>query len=531
MLSFIFLLSIPLLFVVSNLIKTTPNSVYQDNLKKYELISSSIAENTALYFQSQFNQLKLLDFRLQQNSLYNPQSAQFLINEYVNSNKHITALSFLLTDDLITQTIVDDSLQIRETNSTALNLDYISDEKKYRLFDKNNSISSAFKSKFSNKPVVLIKHHIILQNGDKLGTLMAETNLNYINNYCSDFNFGNQGFCTIIDDNNTVISHHNKSWVTGLKKSKSKPILKNLKQLSSGNMKYKEGEINMLAGFSKIPSLNWGVYVSQPESEVSDPYNDIYSSILTWGSAGLLTSLFLGLILIIRITSPLKILIKNTKNIKTRSESYLMGKIPKRSPKDIKMLWKHINEMSLAYQDANDEIYSLSHSSKTDTQKVRATLRNNSISHSKNIDPYTGVTNLQTFTSELQKCIQIYKDKNMGLITFEVCNYPQLRNEKGQKAANEILQQTAHTLNKNLRAGDMITRECNSKHFSIYIHESDEYALKGTANKLKDLIERAIITWEGELIPLKILTSLLYKKIDDNYSAEQLIIESTKRLD
>jgi len=523
MICFVILLSLPLLITAPSFLKEQTNNIYKDKLKSHEALSQTIAQQISHRIDAHLDGLKFLDARFQQ-EMFDESTINAISNDYLNVNTDITALSFFVVENHKTKTLVNTTFN----KKTSL-LAYADSEKKYRRYNKKNNISSVYKSEISQRPAALMTHHILNSNDEKLGTLLMEIDLSFINDFCAGISFGIETHCTVVDKDNMLLSHHNKSLSNGITKAHNTPVLAKLKEFSQGSLQFtSQNNTKILAGYSKINTPNWGVFVTQPESVTTVYIRDFKKTMMMWACIGLLITLVLGLFIIHRITRPLKLLVSQSASLKGNKKTYLFGKAPKRASKDVVAIWNQLDDLMHSYHEVDKEVCMLSRTSNTDIRKLVAELRNKKLREPENIDKETGITNQQAFTSELQKCLHINKDKNIGLITFEIKNYSQVIKEKGHKAATNFMSQIASTINDNLRVGDMIMRHANSNHFSVYIDNNDESALIGSAGKLRKLIENSVITWRGELLSSDISTELLYKKVDNHDNAEKLILESLR---
>jgi len=531
MLSFILLLILPLFSILPSLNKNTSNEIYQENLTKHQLMASSIAELIKLHIQSQQRELQFLDSQLQQNGLNDPKKNHLLIKNLIDSNKQLIAVSFLSVKEKSIETKINTNFH-QKAESLSKDLEYILSEKKYRLYDKDNSISAAFKSTITKKPAILLRHHIIDKEGEKLGTLMAEIDLSFLTHNCNQITFGSQGHCTVVDNDGKIIAHPNTAWVSNSKNLSTEATVIKLQQTMNGSLKYFSASNNteMLAGFAKVAPINWGVIVSQPEAEIVSPFAKIKSTIFTWASLGLISAIFIAFFVIQIITSPLRKLVAKSKDLETSNDSFRLGKAPDKCTKDIKSLWNQLAELTLAYQSASEEVHALSCSSSKDIHKVVVELRKKNLNKPHNIDPLTGITNQQCFTLELEKSLRIHIDEYIGIISFEISNYSYVVTAKGQEAGNEFLKHVATIIDENLRTGDMVMHFKDTNRFAIFIDNCDEKSLQGTAHKLHELIESSAIIWKDEPLSPELSMGLLIETIDENSSAEQLIIEAEQAI-
>jgi len=534
MITFIFLLSLPLVFLLPNLNKNIWDDALKDNLVKHELLAKGLLEPIRLRILLYQNSLSSLGTKLQKTDLSNFQKARHILQDFTNQNEDVVAVTLISNEKGLVTTTIKNSFQLssRYQNQTK-DLEYVLTENKYRLHDTKNSISSVFKSTISTQPAILFRQHIITENGNKLGTLIAEIGLEFMKKICGQISFGNKGHCAIVDNEGKVIAHPNASWVSKMQNLSSDDIVKKLKRSGSGTLNYFSAINNeaMIGGFAKVDGLDWGVMVLQPKTEIDSPFDGIKVAIISWVAVGVLSALLIAFFVTRVITRPLNTLVDKARELDVRSESYRLGEVPRQSPIEIKVLWNQLAKLIVDFQEANNEVKSLSGSLSKDLRKVVAELRENNLKKSRNRDLLTGITNRECFAKELGKSLLIHKGEDVGIILIDVNNYQQLVTNKGQEAGNQVLKHVASIFCENIRSGDMAVRYDNADRFAVYINYSNPESLQGTADKLCSLVESNPIIWKDESIYITVSMGLVIREIDENLTVDLLMAQAENALD
>lgn len=526
MLTFIFVLLLPLVFLLPSLNENIWDDVHKDNLVKHKLLAKSLVEPIRLQVLSYQNSLKSLDSILQKTDLSNLQQAQLVMQDFTNRNEDVVAVTLLLSEKGSVTTVVKKSFQLssRYTDRTK-GLEYVLTENKYRLHDTKNSISSVFKSTISTKPAILFKHHIITEDGNKLGTLIAEIGLGFMQKICGQISFGDKGHCAIVDNEGKTLAHPNATWVSKMQNLSLDEIVKKIKLGANGSLDYFSSANNeaMIGGYAKVDGLNWGVMVLQPKAEIDSPFDGIKTAIISWVAVGVLAALLIAFFVTRIITRPLNILVAKAKELDVRSETFKLGEVPKRSPIEIKVLWNQLGKLIVDFQQANTEVMSLSGSLSKDLRKVVAELRENNLKKTRNLDLLTGITNRECFEIELGKSLQIHKGDDVGIILFDVDNYKSLVSKKSQDVGNHLLKHVAKIFRENIRSGDMAVRYNDADRFAIYINYCNSDSLQGTGDKLRSLVESNPLIWEDEVIEISLSMGIVINKIDDKLTVDSLM--------
>lgn len=534
MLTFILVLSLPLVFLLPSLNENIWDDVRNDNQLKHKLLATGLVEPIKLKVLSYQNSLKSLDKQLQAVDLLDQKSAEPIVKDFIGVNENIIAVTLLLSEYGSFKTSVKKELQLspRYTNY-AEDLKYIASENKYRLHDTENTVSSVFKSKISTQAAILLRHHIVTEDNNKIGTLFVETRLGYMQQICGQISFGDKGHCTIVDNEGKVIAHPNAAWVSQMKNLSSDKIVQHLKRMSSGTLDYYSSANNevMIGGFAKVDNLDWGVMVSQPKAEIDSPFAGIKTAIFIWVAVGVLIALLIAFFVTRMITDPLNILVAKSKELDVRSETYRLGAVPSRSPIEIKVLWRQLAKLIVDFQEANAEVKSLSGSLSKDLRKVVVELRETNLKKTRNVDSLTGITNKECFKIELEKSLQIHKGEEVGVILFDIDNYQSIVTKSGQNAGDDVLKHVANILRNNIRSGDMAVRYNDVDRFATYINSSNPESLQGTANKLHALVERSPVIWENNTLHLGLSMGLVFETIDEKLTVDLLMTEAERVLE
>ncbi len=534
MLTFILVLSLPLVFLLPSLNENIWDDVRKDNLVKNKLLATSLVEPIKLKVLSQQSTLKSLDNKLQSIDLSDQSLAQLVMKDFTNLNEDVIAATLLLSENGSSTTTIKKELQLSPRYANpAKDLEYLVSENKYRLHDTKNSISSVFKSTISTKPAILFRHHIIAEGNKKIGTLFVETGLGFMQQICGQISFGNKGHCAIVDNKSKVIAHPNAAWVSQMKNLSSDKIVQQLKRGGSGTLDYFSSTNNeaMIGGYAKVDNLDWGVMVTQPKAEIDSPFAGIKNAIFIWVAVGVLVALFIAFFVTRMITRPLNTLVAKAKELDVRSETYRLGAVPIRSPIEIKVLWHQLEKLIVDFQEANSEVKSLSGSLSKDLRKVVVELRENNLKKTRNLDLLTGITNKECFKIELGKSLLVHKGEEVGIILFDIDNYKSIVTKNGQNAGNDVLKHVATILRNNIRSGDMAVRYNDVDRFAIYINYSNPESLLGTANKLRGLVESNPVIWKNDAIYLNLSMGLVIDRIDEKLTVDSLMTEAEQALE
>ena len=546
MISFMFVLLIPLGFSITSLFQNSWSQAQQRMLEKHQLISEALVEPFTLFISSRQKSLITLgheilsahsekkDTSLNKGNKYK-QSIQRAVDEYYNSFDDLAAVSFISSgkDTKIMSTYTQDNTEINFPDYSKLPLTFLKmgDTNSYR----GDLISPAFNSKFSNKPVVLLNHFIKDKNNIEIGIVRAEVSLKFIESMCSKINFGVKGHCATVDQTGHVVAHPNKNWIKEIRDLSKISVVKKMMAGLSGTTEFYSPflKADMVAGYSAIPALGWGVMIPQPKSELTQSFDTIRGHTYLWLIAGIIVALFIAYILMNRITSPINNLIERTKEINSGHDYVGLGPIPKSSPSEIRHLWKSFAALLVGLQKSNTEVKRLNISLNKDINKATKELRdmNKHLYEISNQDYLTTIANRRYFNSRLQNILKGQRDETVGIIVIDLDSFKQINDEYGHDAGDLVLQHVSQILKDCTRKDDLVAR-LGGDEFVVYAKNLSDQELKTLAEKICFTVQSSHVQYKKEEIYLTISIGLInyVKNEKSKLSLDELLAEADKAM-
>ncbi|TCJ89124.1 sensor domain-containing diguanylate cyclase [Cocleimonas flava] len=503
--SFVFVLLLPLGFIISSLSQHSWDSAQNELKEKHLLIAKNMTLPVSQYFSSY--QKNLNTFVNSTNlSTKNINGIKALTDKYVNTLDNFVAISFLSIEDGSSVVSVKDEYKIRSTGSLN-SFPYHQTENKYRKYDTVNSISSVLNSSVSNKPVVLMKHHIIGKDLNKIGTIFVELDLAPVREMCNKIQFGEKGHCVIVDQLGQVVAHPSKELEQQIRDISSIGIMDKMKDSMNGLWTFHSPYLNedVVVGYSTIEKLGWGVMILQPESELVSPFKEVINTVLTWLAVGIIISLLVAYILAQQITKPLNSLVVKSKEIGTRSDNFNLGKIPKNSPIEVSELWNALSALVSRLHKSNREVRKLNYSLSKDIEKATAKLRatNRYLYKMSSNDHLTKIANRRFFEDSVNKIIARKGKENVGIIVIDVDKFKFINDEYGHEAGDLALKHIATIMKESTRSKDIPAR-LGGDEFVVYINNCTDDVMLKIAENLRKNVQDQPILWEGTSIPLSL---------------------------
>lgn len=533
--TFVLVVLLPVAFLLPSLDKNAWEDVYQENLEQQLLLAKSVVNPVKLHLSSYRQSLQSLAEKITHLDLEDRNKIQKNMDHFANDREHIVAVSFVKLGEQSATTGIKDSFKdSRSTQEKKLPfLEYILSENKYRKYDSTNSISSVIKSSISNRPAIMLKHHVLDEKLNKVGTLFAELGLGFIQKTCGQISFGEKGHCVIVDSKGQIIARPDTKRVAQMDNLSDFAIVNKMKQGNSGELEYYSPTLqqDMIVGFTTIDDLSWRVMVLRPKAEIYAPFNKFMSAILTWVVAGVIFALFIAYFLTRKITKPINALVVKSREIDVRSDSFQLGEAPKKFPVEIKLLWKTISKLVVSFQESNMEVKKLNYSLNNDIRKVTAELRNKKqyLHEISNRDPLTEIANRDCFKRELGKILRLNRGERIGIILLDIDEFKYLNAMYGHNAGDTALKTVAKILHENTRSSDMAARYGGDE-FIIFTKNCSDQSLFETAEKLRTLIQTHPLKLEDKTINFTLSIVTISHKIDRNLTLDFLLNYADKAL-
>lgn len=120
--------------------------------------------------------------------------------------------------------------------------------------------------------------------------------------------FGNKGHAAIVDHAGNVIAHPLQSWIDKRRNLGQLSIVQNMLRGESGITTFYSPALKaeMIAGYTRVPDVNWGVMVPQPLSELEDKVSSIKSVATSVVASGAVIAAFLAWLVSSYLSRPLE---------------------------------------------------------------------------------------------------------------------------------------------------------------------------------------------------------------------------------
>lgn len=236
--------------------------------------------------------------------------------------------------------------------------------------------------------------------------------------------FGEDGHAEIVDQFGTIMSHPQKGWVTTRRNIADVSPVERMMQGESGvDIFFSDplGE-NVIAGFSTVPSVGWGVMVPQPIAELKAKANEARTSVMVVLLLGAAIALGLAVWVSVITARPLEWISAQTKRVSGGDLSL---------PPKIKTPFMLPTELKLAQRNVREMI-----------RRLRQNMFN--INRLAYFDPVTGLANRTYFKHRLTQFLQTEDDAAFGSLLFlDLDGFKEVNDTFGHDLGDTILSQVA----------------------------------------------------------------------------------------
>ena len=524
MASFVFVLLLPLGFIISYLNQHSWKSAQQELQEKHLLIAKSMEKPILQYVETYQKALQVFLDTSKFSSTTEPELKP-LMSSFVNSIDNVSSVSYSSVSTGKTYISINNNYKVRDSaNLTAFS--YHTTESKYRKYNVTNSVSDVIRSSVSRKPVVVMSRHIIGSDQNKKGTVFVELELAPIADMCRKIRFGTKGHCTITDKKGQVIAHPNQDLEAEIHNASKTGILGKLRESKTGIWSFFSPHLKeeVIAGYNTVEGLGWGIVIPQPESELESPFKAVINTVLTWLAVGIIISLLVAYILTQQITKPLNLLLVKSKEIGIRADTYNLGATPKNSPDEVSELWGALSALVARLHDSNKEVRKLNYSLSKDIEKATAKLRATNLHLYKmsSLDHLTKIANRRYFEDSLNKIFKNKPNEYVGIIVIDVDKFKHINDHYGHEAGDLALKHIANIMKQGTRGKDIPAR-LGGDEFVAYIHNCEDKALTRVAENLRQKVQDQPIEWEGQEIQLSLSVGTVNCHGSQDYSLDQLL--------
>jgi signal transduction histidine kinase len=237
-------------------------------------------------------------------------------------------------------------------------------------------ISGVRRSLISDRPTIFMAQPIVA-NGVVYAVLVAEMSLVEIERLRKNINFGVGGHSAMVDNLGHVVAHPNPDWAQEMKDLSHLDIVKKMLSGETGVTEFYSPFVkqNMVAGYTSVPGIHWGVMVPQPKGEVEDQVHGLLIQQFLWALTGFAIAIILAVVLGRRITRPMNNLADEAKKLMDNNYEGDLPVIDDAAPTEVIELNQSLVDLVSGMQQSRHEVRELNESLQERVEAATAQLK------------------------------------------------------------------------------------------------------------------------------------------------------------
>lgn len=351
---------------------------------------------------------------------------------------------------------------------------------------KNHISESTYISSLTNNPCITVAVPII-RNGETIGVLGGDINLNGLQEIVSSIKIGNEGYGYLVDASGTYIAHPDfeEKVLNGESGAENQVVKDALKGINDTKVYTNESNVDMFSSTNFIEKTSWGVVTEQPHQQAFSELNSLLLNSL------ILISIVTGIVILIallvakNIANPITKLSEMIERLSkydltfvkdSKTEKYLnrkdeIGTISKAlgtMQRNFITLIRNISDMSQQVASSSEELTATSQQSSVAAEEVAKTIEeiaNGANEQAKNTDNGAGNINKlghlieqnQVYISDLNDSTkEVHTLKNEGIESLKDLTNRTEQSNLLSKEVNQVIVKTNESAGKIESASQMI---------------------------------------------------------------------------
>ncbi|MGD8558337.1 MAG: diguanylate cyclase [Gammaproteobacteria bacterium] len=511
---FLLIAFVPVSFLAYKLYEEAWNNAWREINEKHRLLAMNMASPITIYVNDQKNLLALL-------------ASEFARLDDVLSDDNLPALREALDDALQHMEGLGSLSLIRPDGHIHLvaQRDGQKPPTKDNIFSNETcflksrdtgswALSNIKPSPITGEPTLILSQPI-LQQGDAVNAvLLAELRIDLIEELRRNINFGEKGHSAIVDKTGHVIAHPNPDWMHEIRDLSHLSVVKLMMEGKTGVTEFFSPFVKqqMVAGYTSVPGIGWGVMVPQPKKEVEAQVHALLNSQLRWAGIGLAMALLLAIPLARWITLPINRLANSADELQSNNFYGDIPEIPEYAPKEIKQLDKGFRKVISGLQQSRAEVNQLNESLQVKVEAATKKLRdaNTRLEYLAKSDYLTELANRRHFEKTLNQLLTTPENRldPICIMLIDIDNFKDINDQYGHAAGDAVLVQIAPILKMNMRPNDLVARYGGDE-FVIQMNCAAEVGMT-RAREIRAYLQNYEFEWQGHKIKTTVSIGLLH---------------------
>ncbi|MFD0961977.1 sensor domain-containing diguanylate cyclase [Paenibacillus chungangensis] len=315
--------------------------------------------------------------------------------------------------------------------------------------------------------IIFISHPVFAADGDYLGLVggsiyLKEDNILY--EILGEHFYKDDSYVYVVDEDGRILYHQDQQRIND--QVQQNPVVAQLMNKQSGAARVTNTkDVDMLAGYAYIPTVEWGVVSQRSADAALAPATDMMNEMMLKSLPYLLISLVLISFISKLIAQPLQNLARVTESSTENNQNENM--------KDIRAWYYEAIQLKKAV------MYSLGFLH----EKV------DSITHQSKTDPLTKLTNRRTLDEQTIKWVE--DDTAFSIVLLDIDHFKRVNDTYGHAIGDEVLKFLAQQMREVTRKEDVCCRY-GGEEFVLLLKDMNETEAYHVAEKLRTTVENSV---------------------------------------
>ena len=334
------------------------------------------------------------------------------------------------------------------------------------LKEKKPLISKPYIS-ITGRLIIIISHPIFNEDGQYLGLVGGTIYLkerSILNQLLGEHFYHDGSYVYVVDSDGRIIYHQFSDRIND--NAKANPVVQKVMKGQSGTEQVVNTQgIDMLAGYTPIPTAQWGVVSQRPTAMAVAPSDAMMKRMLLTSLPFIFLSFIVILIILTMITRPLQKLAHLAENSSENDQEKDIEKIPAWYYEAIQLKKALMNSFRILHEKVND------------------------FQQQSSIDSLTGLYNRRAMDEQLIKLKESHS--LFSIILLDIDRFKKVNDTYGHSIGDEVLIFLAKLMRETVRGEDICCRY-GGEEFLIILPETDLLLAEHIAEKLRSRLEQTI---------------------------------------
>jgi diguanylate cyclase (GGDEF)-like protein len=333
--------------------------------------------------------------------------------------------------------------------------------------------------------------------------LLGELSIAFIESLRQRIRFGTNGHSAIVDQLGQVIAHPNPAWMdASITDLSNLNVVQAMMAGKTGVTEFYSPFIkdNMVAGYTAVPKLGWGVMVPQPKVEVEAQVLRVLEAQLSWALAGLAIAALAGFTLARWITRPINRLARAGRSLRKGNFSRGLPRSRDYAPREIQQLDRALGDAVDELIDSRSELDALNRSLQQRVDEATTELRraNAKLEQLALRDHLTQLANRRHFEETMASLASRRQgdSQTICLLLLDIDKFKEVNDHYGHAAGDAVLMQMGDILRNSLRSSDMAARYAGDEF--IVLLRTDLATARQRAAELRETIDQHRFHFEDD---------------------------------